>query len=132
MMKKLLSMILVIVMCVTLCIGASASGASENVIVIDNVEVIFDSTSTLSTVEKQAIAAYLVCGDSDVQTYNLMCTLFGHQNTTEYVTTITHCAQEQSPRCLRKIWEVNTCTRCDSSVESTVIGKQYIDCCPVE
>ena len=131
-MKKALSFVLAAVMCITLCIGAFAEESSENIIIIDNVEVVFDSASTLSTTQKQVVAAYLVYGDSGVQPYNLLCTLFGHQNTTEYVTTITHCASATAPRCLEKVWEVNTCTRCDSSVESTVISKQYISCCPEE
>jgi len=131
-MKKALLFLLTVVMCITLCVGTSAEESTENVIVIDDVEVIFDSASTLTMTEKQAIAAYLVYGGSDVQTYNLLCTLFGHQNTTEYVTTISHCASATAPRCLQKVWEVNTCTRCDSSVESRVIGEQYISCCPEE
>lgn len=128
-MKKILSLMLVAMMCVTLCIGASASEVTENVIRIDNVEVIFESTSTLSMEEKQAIAAYLVYGESDAQAYGLMCTLFGHKNTTEYVTTISHGVLASGDRCLEQIWQLNICSRCDN-VEQILVGEQYISCCP--
>lgn len=128
-MKKILSLMLVAMMCVTLCIGASAAEVTENVIRIDNVEVIFESTSTLTMEEKQAIAAYLVYGESDAQAYGLMCNLFGHKNTTEYVTTISHGVLASGSRCLEQIWEVNTCSRC-GNVEQILVGEQYISCCP--
>lgn len=66
---------------------------------------------------------------SDVTTYGIMCTLFGHKyESTEYVTAITHNARTNSPRCLCEEYECHICSRCDY-VEEILTSSEYIYCC---
>ena len=127
-MKKTVSIVLALICLVGCCISASASVTEQTIITINNVDVVFNSSSSLSNEEKQVIATILTNGEPNTQTYGLLCTLFGHNNSTEIVTTITHCASSTAPRCLREKWEVVTCSRC-GNVENTRIDYTLIYCC---
>lgn len=128
MMKKFLSVILGIIICTYACLSISASDNNISVIEIENMDTIFNEDSVFSNDQKQKIAEFLVYGNSDIQTYGLMCTLFGHKYTTETVQTITHCVYSSAPRCLRQKYEVSICSRCDAT-EQTLISEQQIYCC---
>lgn len=128
-MKRFILMLMTIVLSMGICFPTFAIESDCNVIIINNVEVIFDSGSSLSNEEKQNIAEYLTNGNSDVQPYGLICNIFGHKNTTEYVITITHCVNSSIPRCLEECWEVITCSRCGNT-ETVRLDYNYIDCCP--
>ncbi len=99
-----------------------------------DVEVLFDSTSALSAEQREAIAGVLagVSEDGSVNggatTYGLTCTLFGHKLESEIVVTIEHKVYPTSPRCLRTVYEVFHCTRCDY-VESNFVSSIYLVCC---
>ena len=122
-------MIITIIICAT--IGVSAGETIGNTYQIDNVTVIFDTDSQLSTEQQEIIAQLLVNAEYSVSQANLICTLFGHKNTTEGVTTITHKVLPESPRCLRELFTITTCSRCnESTVERDGFG--YISCCPEE
>ena len=59
----------------------------------------------------------------------LMCTLFGHKNTSETVISVTHKYNVESPRCLQEVFAVTSCSRCgESSVER--LSFSFISCCP--
>lgn len=128
-MKKLLTTLLVAILVLCACISSSADQAVGNVYEIGDKTIIFDEASAFSVEEQQHIAELIVNPENQASAYGLVCTLFGHKNTSETVVSITHCAKENSPRCLQEIFCVTTCSRCDeSTVERTGYG--YITCCP--
>lgn len=129
MMKKIALLFSTFVCVICFCVHPFAIDTSTNIVTIENVDVIFDSKSMFTAEEQQVIAEYLVTGTINVQTYGLICNLFGHKNTTEYVTTITHGAYSTAPRCLEEDWEIITCSRCNNT-EATRIGFSLVDCCP--
>ena len=61
---------------------------------------------------------------------NILCTLFGHDLTTSTVSEVTHNVYTTSPKCVRKIYDVTTCTRsgCDY-FEKTLISSKRISSC---
>ena len=127
-MKKLTAILLAVLLIVfNLGINVSATDAGNNTVIVDNVTVIFENDSSFSDDEKQAIAQFLV-NNTDIQTYGLLCSIFGHDNTTEIAVTITHCVNSTAPRCLEECWQVTTCSRCNET-ESTRISYSYINCC---
>ena len=128
-MKKIVFLLTTIICAISFCIHPFATDTSSNVISIDNVDAIFRNDSTLTEEEKQIVAERIINNSTNVQTYGLICNLFGHKNTTEYVTTITHCAYSTAPRCLEEQWELTICTRCEYT-ETRRIAFYYIDCCP--
>ena len=127
--KTFLPLFLTVICVMSFCFNASASDSTSNIISYGNIDMIFDSDSTLSYEDKLLIAEYIVNGTDDAQTYGLLCNLFGHKNTTEYVTTITHEVNATAPRCLSEDWELLVCSRCDN-VEGTRLDYTYIYCCP--
>ncbi|MBO5857916.1 MAG: hypothetical protein J6Q87_06670 [Clostridia bacterium] len=66
--------------------------------------------------------------DDGATTYGLTCTLLGHKLEKSCVTTITHKVRTTSPRCLKKVYAYEACTRCDYET-SEVISTLYIACC---
>ena len=128
-MKKILSVALVTILVLCACITSSANQTNGNVYEIGNKTIIFDETSAFSVEEQQHIAELIANPENQVSTYGLVCTLFGHKNTSETVVSVTHCVDPVSPRCLQEIFTVTTCSRCD---ESTVERSSYcyISCCP--
>lgn len=133
-MKKIVSVFMALILCVLS--AALITSASENptvVITTDDAEytVEFENTN-LSQEQREAVAHNLVFGKDDtVQTYGLMCTLFGHKTEVNSVSVITHKVKTTSPRCKREIYHVTTCTRCDYQ-EQELSGTSYISCCPVD
>ena len=132
-MKKAMKRLVAVVMFVTLTIfatlGVSADTNVGNTYQIENVTVIFDAESQLSVEEQERIAQLLVTPEYGVSQANLICSLFGHKNTLEGVTTITHKAKVNSPRCLEEFFTITVCSRCnESTVERD--GMSYITCCP--
>ena len=129
MMKKIALLITIMTCIISFCLHSFAIDISPCVISIKNVDIIFDEDSMLSADEKQIVAEHLVNGQADAQTYGLICNLFGHKNTTEIVTTITHEVSSSAPRCLEEQWELTICSRCENT-EETRIAFYYIYCCP--
>lgn len=128
--KYIITTMLIIITVWMTCFGALAvEPISPNTYQIDNVTVVFETTSTLSTEQQKQVAYNLAYGDTGIETYGLWCNLFGHDYNVETVYTITHCVNPVPPRCLRQYYQVSTCTRCGYS-ESVLIGSDYINCCP--
>lgn len=128
-MKKATLIFLVIMLTIGATIGVSADSNTGNTYQIDNVTVIFDEGSQLSAEQQENIAQLLVNPEYGVTQANLICNIFGHKNTTEGVSTITHKVLAESPRCLEEFFTITTCSRCnESTVERT--GYRYISCCP--
>lgn len=128
-MKKISIVLMVIALTICSVFGVSADGNVGNTYQIDNVTVIFDVDSQLSNDQQEAIAHLLVNSEYGVAQANLICNIFGHKNTMEGVTTITHKVLEESPRCLEELFTITTCSRCnESTVERNAY--YYISCCP--
>lgn len=133
-MKKILSVFMALTLCVlSVALITSASEKPTVVITTDDAEytVEFENTN-LSEEQREAIAHNLVFGKDDtVQTYGLMCTLFGHKTEENKVSVITHKVRTSSPRCKRESYLVTICTRCDYQ-EQELTSTSYIVCCPID
>lgn len=128
-MKRLTIILLTIILVFAGTISVSADEMNSNVYQIDNITVIFDADSQLSNEQKEAIVQLLVNPEYGVSQANLICNIFGHKNTIEGVTTITHKVSATDPRCLEEFFTITTCSRCnESTVERD--GFAYIPCCP--
>lgn len=66
--------------------------------------------------------------DDGVATCGITCTLFGHNLEASTVVKVTHNARTTSPKCLKKTYAYEACTRCDYD-SSTLLSSQYIICC---
>ena len=128
-MKRLTIILLTIILVFAGTISVSADEMNSDVYQIDNITVIFDADSQLSNEQKEAIVQLLVNPEYGVSQANLICNIFGHKNTQEGVSTITHKVSATSPRCLEEFFTITTCSRCnESTVERN--GMAYISCCP--
>ena len=129
--KKIISFILLltIILAFSTTLSISADELTGNTYQIDNVTVVFSADSQLSAEQQENIAQLLVNPEYGVSQANLICNLFGHKNTTEGVSTITHKVNVISPRCLEEFFTITTCSRCnESTVERN--AAVYISCCP--
>ena len=128
-MKRLTIILLTIILVFAGTISVSADEMNSNIYQIDNITVIFDADSQLSNEKKEAIVQLLVNPEYGVSQANLICNIFGHKNTVEGVTTITHKVSATDPRCLEEFFTITVCSRCnESTVERD--GFAYIPCCP--
>ena len=129
-MKRIISLIMAVVslFCV-MSVSAGAQGVDEGTVTVTVNETvfIFDADTTEEFRDK-FIENYFNGEDDGATAYGLTCTLFGHKIETTSVTTVTHKAKATSPRCLREIYDVDNCTRCDYT-KSTLIASGYIVCC---
>ena len=128
MMKKIWTLIIICLISVSMCF-ASSSAVFASTLSIGNTDVIFDDTCILSDDVKQHVAESLVYGNSGISTYGLSCTIFGHNSTTEYITTVTHYAKNTYPKCFEEIWELEVCSKCGETLTETRISYCYINCC---
>ncbi len=128
-MKRIGLIAIVIVLTFFATIGVSADQTVGNAYQIENVTVFFDVDSQFSAEQQKNIAQLLVNPEHGVSQANLICDIFGHKNSIEGVTTITHKVSATSPRCLQELFTITTCSRCNESVvERNAI--YYISCCP--
>ena len=125
--KKVLSLMLALL--ILLCgviIPANATEAEAH----EHIEIIIVNENISEETREKAIAFYTNVGEEQEgsATYGLTCTLLGHnlEGTTLYK--ITHEARTTSPRCLKKTYNYECCTRCDYEI-STLISQKYISCC---
>lgn len=129
-MKKLLAIILAIASVFSvMTFTASAEEAAEDTVVIvrGDVEYIFDA-NTSEDLRESFIADCENEHEDDVEACSILCTLLGHEIERSTVTAITHKARTTAPRCLQKIYTVESCTRCDYS-SKTLKSSVYISCC---
>lgn len=129
-MKKVAALILSFMFVfLTASVSASAENAEENTVVVTcgDTDFIFEA-GVSAEMQERFIAEYFSEEEDDAHTYGLMCTLFGHKLESSTTTTITHKAKTTDPRCLRKTYAMETCTRCDYYTQ-TLKSQQYISCC---
>lgn len=130
-MKKILAIILTVASVFSvMSFTASAEETTEDVIVItrDDVDYVFEAG-----VSEDHIDSFILLCEEDhdceeSSTYGLMCTLFGHKLETSTAHTVTHKVAASDPRCLKKTYTVESCTRCDYSTK-TLKSSSYISCC---
>lgn len=128
-MKRLTIIAMVIILTICSTFGVSAYEIAGNTYLIEDVTVIFDTDSQLSIEQQERIAQLLVNPEYGTSQANLICNIFGHKNTTEGVSTITHKATTYNPRCLEEFFTITICSRCDETVVERN-GYGYITCCP--
>lgn len=128
-MKKVFICLLTFLLISTFALSTFAENAENYTCEVGNVTVIFDETTPFDAVTREAVAHKLVHGDDGTATYNIWCTLFGHDYITSGVTAITHCVEPKQPRCLEEYFTVQACEDCDDVI-ITRTGFAYITCCP--
>lgn len=125
--KKVFSLILALatLLC-TVVIPANAAEAETH----EHIEIIIENENISEETKAKIITFYSNGGEEKegVATYGLTCTLFGHNLESSAVSTVTHKARATAPRCLKKIYNYESCTRCDYE-NSILAAKQYIYCC---
>ena len=134
-MKKLKIMI-AIVLCIIFSIPFSANTivASEFYYQEEDITVTFEVESVFSEEQKQFIADKIISGepfvDDGISTYSL-CWLTGHDIVSEAVFAIEHKVRTDVPRCDKKTYRVDSCSKCDY-LEYELVSEIYYACCPVE
>ena len=127
-MKKMLTIILCAFLAIN-CTAFSMGDSTYDYVVDDtHITVEFAADSALSAEKQQQIANQMVYGDDGASTY-AWCWLTGHNYVTESVIAIEHKARALSPRCIERIYTVETCTKCDH-FEETLVSEVLIACCP--
>ena len=78
------------------------------------------------------LAQLLATGETinDMQTYGLMCTLFGHKLVKTGNEVITHMVFDTYPRCERKLYNTTLCERNNCNyAEVELISTEKVGCC---
>ncbi len=130
-MKKIMAVILAIASVFSLAtFSASAENATDNTVVITrgDTDYIFDADISDDLIDRYIYAIEAEHDCDDTAAYGLMCTLFGHKLESSTAHTITHNARTSAPRCLKRTYYVEACTRCDYTSQ-TLLDSTYISCC---
>ncbi len=125
--KKLLSLILAIAMLACMFIMPANAAETE---ADKHIEIIIVNQNISEETKEKAISFYINGGEEQegIATYGLTCTLLGHKLESSTVYKITHEVRTTSPRCLKKTYNYDACTRCDYE-KSTLLSSEYIACC---
>ena len=125
--KKVFSLILALA--TLLCAVIVPANATETE-THDHIDVYIENENISEETREKIIAFYAngIEQNEGISTYGLTCTLLGHKLESSTVSTITHKVSSTAPRCLRKKYNYESCTRCDYE-NSTLISQQYIHCC---
>ena len=132
-MKKTVSLLIVvlIIMSIFTTIAAANGENADYNYVVEGTEYSVEFSGSNVSAEKQVLIAQKLVGlyDDGAQPYGLGCILFGHDLLSTTTTVTRHKVSAYEPRCLREIYDVEYCEDCDYTKE-TLIGSQYINCCP--
>lgn len=128
--KKILSVIFAIAMLVSIFTMPTNAANTVETEVHEHMEIIIDDENISDETKEKIIAFYSNGGEEceGATTYGLTCTLFGHKLESATASTITHKVRTTSPRCLKKTYNYEACTRCDFE-ETTLLSSTYIVCC---
>ena len=133
---KLTKTMLAIIGCIAFSLSFSANEIVESEIYYpeEDITVVFNENSALSSEQKQFISYKIVSGEpignDGVSTYSL-CWLTGHDIINEMVTVIEHKVRVSNPRCDKNSYNVESCNKCDY-MEYELISEVYYPCCPEE
>ena len=128
--------LLAVICCIAFSLSFSANEIVESEIYYpeEDITVVFNENSALSSEQKQFISDKIVSGESiiddGVSTYAL-CWLTGHDIVSESVSVVEHKVSDTDPRCRRDTYIVETCTNCDY-LEYSLVSSSRILCCPEE
>ena len=124
--KNLFAILLALTLLTCTCVLPTSAKETTN----NNIEIIINDDVSEET--KIKIENYFATGktvnDTSATTYGLTCTLFGHKLESSTVATVTHKVRTTSPRCVKKTYDYDACTRCDYET-SELIATEYIICC---
>lgn len=126
---RIVSLLLVLSMLVPVyTLAADVETDSVYTFVYEDRTIEIDSTD-LTYEQAKMIADRIVYGDSEVSTYGILC-LFGHDIATTHAQEITHKEYAAAPRCVRRLYKVDYCTRSSCShSEATLLSTIRIPCC---
>lgn len=131
-MKKVISLLLVFAFafCMTQFAWAHTISEEELIPAGGNDRVTVYVEKNLPKTVQDRILAYFLSGDAreNEQTRNILCTLFGHKNTTSTSVTVTHNVYTTSPKCVKDTYTTYTCTRC-GNVETVLTDSIRISTC---
>lgn len=122
--KHLSAAVLMVIICI-LTTYAFATQTFHN-----EIDVNFNENTQFSLDEQQIITAYfngLESGCNSNEINNIICTLFGHNYTTEIVNVTEHNVYSVAPKCVKTKYKVSICTRCSDTV-SKVLSIERIYC----
>ena len=135
MIKKLIAIFATIVILTVVC---AADGIETNTFYYENGKEITVFNENLSYHEKKEIADYIAYNSNSFHLLepcysvesSILCTLFGHNLETTYVSETNHNVYTESPRCVRNTYACEYCTRssCDY-IETTLISSFRISSC---
>ena len=125
--KKVFSLILALSTLLCAIIIPANAAETEN---HEHIEIYIENENLSEETVEKIIAFYSNGGEEKdgISTYGLTCTLLGHKIESSTVSTITHKVRSTAPRCLRKTYNYESCTRCDYE-QSTLKSQKYIACC---
>ena len=95
----------------------------------NDIEIIIHDEVSVET--KAKIEKFFANGEpteKNTSTYGITCTLLGHKIECTSISTIEHKVRTTSPRCLKKTYDYEECTRCDYE-KATLVYSSYIVCC---
>ena len=127
--KKISALILAIAMIACIFI-MPANAAETETAAHEHFEIIIENEDISEETRRKIMVHFANhCEEDDcATTYGLTCTLLGHKTETTRVYKITHKVRSTSPRCLKKTYTYEACTRCDYE-NSTLMASEYIACC---
>ena len=119
-----------VILAISLFVSVFVIPASAKTDVDSDIEIVIENQN-ISDETKAKIEKYYSTenhSDNGATTYGLTCTLLGHKLESSTVGVITHKVRATSPRCLKKVYDYEACTRCDYET-SDLMSKTYIVCC---
>lgn len=126
--KNLFAILLALTLLVCTCVLPVSAKYEEN----NKTDIIIIIKDDVSAETKTKIENYFASGepaiDDGATTYGITCTLLGHKLDPSSVSVITHKVRATAPRCVRKTYLYQACTRCDYET-SELIDTEYIYCC---
>ena len=126
--KNLFTILLVLTLLTCTCTlpvsAKNTTNENNDIEILINDEV---SEETKSKIERY-FATDAPIENNGASTYGLTCTLLGHNIESTVVATINHKVRTTSPKCLKRYYDYEACTRCDYET-STLMGQEYIVCC---
>ena len=127
--KRFLSLVLTLAVLTGLFVIPTSAVETEEVTTAE-IEIFIENEDISEETRAKIIAYYSDPNHEDdgIATCGLTCTLFGHKLENSTVKTITHKARSTAPRCLQRVYDFDSCTRCDYEV-STLLTSTYIHCC---
>ncbi len=126
-MKKTLTAILSIIFVFCFVFSTFADNTEQLTYTYDDFNVIFDEDTPFDSAQRQKIADILANGSESAETAGILC-IFGHDWQQDMIITITHCAREEQPRCLKEYFDIYMCSRCEKT-KTELISQTYFLCC---